>query len=124
MRSRFSTFGIFVARLLVGAMLFSQLANAGQACIQPVLSPVMAFFSADHAPDCAKRVNPNSCLQQSTATDQSIGDAGPTVLGMPNVVVLIIPREAAATSFLEFVEAILHRSADPPCSIRFCSFQL
>src|ERR1700704_6362806 len=92
MNNGFRRLSVALGRVLVGAMLFAQLVNAGQACVMPALSPVMAFANADHDSDCAKRVNPNSCLQQSTATDQSFGHAELPVLGMPNVVFLVVPR--------------------------------
>ena len=124
MISRFRHLSVALCRVLIGAMLFAQLVNAGQACVVPVLSPAMAFAQADHDSNCAKRVNPNSCLQQSTATDQSFSQAELPVLGMPNVVVLTLPREFIATTSYVVATTLPHRSADPPLSIRFCSFQL
>ena len=115
---------VALGRILVGVMLFAQLVNAGQACVMPALSPVMAFANADHHSDCAKRVNPNSCLQQSTATDQSVGQAELPVLGMPNVVVLNVPRALVAMPPYVVATVVPHRSTDPPSSIRFCSFQI
>jgi hypothetical protein len=112
-----------LGRVLIGAMLFAQLVNAGQACIMP-LSPAMAFANADHGSECAKRVNPNSCLQQSIATDQSFGHAELPVLGMPDVAVLVLPRGLVATPSYVVATVVPHRSTDPPPSIRFCSFQL
>ena len=114
---------VALGRVLIGVMLCAQLANAGQACIMPP-SPVMAFANADHDSDCAKRVNPNSCLQQSIATDQSFGHAELPVLGMPNVVALVLPRTFIATTSYVVATAVPHRSTDPPASIRFCSFQI
>ena len=124
MNNGFRRLSVALGRVLIGAMLFAQLVNAGQACVMPALSPVMAFANADHDSDCAKRVNPNSCLQQSTATDQSFGHAELPVLGMPDVVVLTLPRELVATTSYVVATAVPHRSTDPPLSIRFCSFQL
>ena len=124
MNSRFRRLSVALGRVLVGAMLFAQLVNAGEACVMPALSPVMAFADADHHSDCAKRVNPNSCLQQSIATDQSFGQAELPVLGMPNVVVLTLPRELVAQTSYIVATAVPHRSTDPPPSIRFCSFQI
>ena len=124
MSNGFRRLSLALGRVLVGVMLFAQLVNAGQACIMPALSPVMAFANADHDSDCAKRVNPNSCLQQSTATDQSFGQAELPVLGMPNVVVLTLPRVSVAAPSFVVATAVPHRSTDPPPSIRFCSFQI
>lgn len=123
MNIRFRRISIALGRVLVGVMLFAQLANAGQACVVPGLSPAMAF-AQDHDGDCARRVNPNSCLQQATATDQSFSHTELPVLGMPNVVVLTLPRALVATTSYIVATAIPHRSTDPPTSIRFCSFQL
>jgi len=124
MNGRFSRLSVALGRVLIGAMLFAQLVNAGQACVMPALSPAMAFANADQHGDCAQRVNPNSCLQQSTATDQSFSQAEFPVLGMPDVVVLTLPRELVATTSYVVATAVPHRSTDPPLSIRFCSFQL
>src|SRR5256885_13759415 len=109
---------VALGRVLIGVMLCAQLANAGQACIMPP-SPVMAFANADHDSDCAKRVNPNSCLQQSIATDQSFGDPEVPVLGLPDVVVLLLPRVVTAASSYVVAAHVPHRSTDPPRSIRF-----
>lgn len=120
----FRRLSVVLGRVLVGVMLFGHLVNAGQACVMSALSPVMAFANADHPIDCAKRVNPNSCLQQATANDQSVGHAEVPVLGMPNVAVLTLSRiSVSATSFV-VATVVPHRSTDPPPSIRFCSFQI
>lgn len=124
MNSRFRQLSVALGRVLIGAMLFAQMVNASQACVMPNLAPAMAFASADHHSDCAKRVNPNSCLQQSTATDQSFSDAELLSLGMPNVVFLILPRTFIATTSYIVATAVPHRSTDPPPAIRFCSFQI
>jgi hypothetical protein len=123
MNSGFRRLSVALGRVLIGAMLFAQLVNAGQACIMPP-SPLMAFVNADHDGECAKRVNLNSCLQQSIATDQSVGHAELPVLGMPDVAVLTLPRSLVATTSYIVAAVVLHRSTDPPPSIRFCSFQL
>jgi len=123
MNSRFRRLSVVLGRVLLGVMMFAQLVNAGEACVMPP-SPVMAFANADHDSDCAKRVNPNSCLQQSIATDQSVGHAELPVLGMPDVVVLILPHALIGTTSYIIATAVPQRSTDPPPSIRFCSFQL
>ena len=123
MNSRVRRRSVAFGRVVLGVMMFAQLVNAGQACVMPP-SPVMAFANADHDGDCAKRVNPNSCLQQSIATDQSFGQAELPVLVMPDVAVLTIPRTLVATTSYIIATAVPHRSTDPPPSIRFCSFQL
>ena len=120
---KFRRTSVAFARILLGVMLLAQLVNAGQACVMPP-SPVMAFAYADHDSDCAKRVNPNSCLQQSIATDQSFGPAELPVLGMPDVAVLTLPLEVVATASCLITSLVPHRSTDPPSSIRFCSFQI
>ena len=124
MNSRFRQLSVTLSRVLIGAMLFAQAVNAAQACVMPELSPAMAFAQSQHDIDCDNRVNPNSCLQQTTATDQSFSQAEVPVLGMPNVVVLTLPRELVATTSYVVATALPHRSTDPPLSFRFCSFQL
>lgn len=123
MNSRFRHLSVALCRVLIGAMLFAQSVNAGQACVVPALSPAMAFAQV-HDSDCANRVNPNSCLQQATATDQSFTQGELPALGMPNVVVLTLPRELVATTSYIVATTVPPRSTDPPRSIRFCSFQL
>lgn len=124
MVSSFRRLSIALGRLLIGAMLFAQLVNSAQACVMPELSPVVAFASTAHHGDCVNRVNPNSCLQQATATDQSPSHAELAVLGMPDVVVFTRPRATVTMTSFVVAIAIPHRSTDPPPSIRFCSFQL
>jgi hypothetical protein len=123
MNNGFRRLSVAFVRMLLGVMLLAQVVNAGQACVMPP-SPVMAFANADHDSDCAKRVNPNSCLQQSIAADQSFGQAELPVLAMPDVAVLTLPREVVATASFVITTAVPHRSTDPPPSIRFCSFQI
>lgn len=124
MNSRFRRLSVALGRILIGTMLFAQLVNSAEACVMPELSPAMAFANADHHGDCAKRVNPNSCLQQSTATDQSFSHAELPSLGMPSVVVLTLPRALIATTLYVVATSVPHRSTDPPPAIRFCSFQI
>jgi hypothetical protein len=124
MNSSFRRLSIALGRVLVGVMLFAQLVNAAQACVMAELSPVMAFGNTDHHSDCAKRVNPNSCLQQATATDQSFSHTELPVLGMPSVAGLTLPRAFIATTSYIVATAVPHRSTDPPPAIRFCSFQI
>ena len=124
MNSGFRRLSVTLGRVLIGTMLFAHLVNAGQACVMPALSPAMAFAEAAHNGNCAKRINPNSCLQQSTATDQSFSHAELALSGMPNVAAFTLPRASVATTPYIVAVAVPHRSTDPPPSIRFCSFQL
>lgn len=124
MNSRFRQLSVTLSRVLIGAMLFAQAVNAAQACVMPELSPAMAFAQSQHDIDCDNRVNPNSCLQQATATDQSSSQVEVAVLGMPDVVILTLPREFVAGLSFVFAATALPCSTDPPASIRFCSFQL
>lgn len=124
MNSRFRQLSVTLSRVLIGAMLFAQSVNAAQACVMPELSPAMAFAQAAHDMDCDNRVNANSCLQQATATDQSSSQVEIAVLGMPDVVILTLPREFEDSPSFVIAATALPCSTDPPASIRFCSFQL
>lgn len=120
---------IRAARLLVGALLFAQGLAIAQTCMEEA-RPAMAFQgsafegSAFEESDCHRPANPNDCLQQCTAGDQSSAYVQVVVADLPGLAVLTIPvasdhdiRPAPAILFLA-------HSPDPPSSIRFCSFQI
>jgi len=120
---------IRTARLLVGALLFAQGLAIAQTCMEEA-RPAMAFQgsafeeSAIEESDCHQPANPNDCLQQCTAGDQSSAYAQVFVAGLPGLAVLTVP--AATDHDVRPAAAILSLAhpPDPPPSIRFCSFQI
>ena len=109
------------ARLLAAALLFAQALTVAQACVEPDARPAMAFEELD----CHRPANPNNCLQQCTAGDQSSSYAQVVVAGMPGLAVLTVPvvRDHGTRPTTVPVDFLAH-SPDPPPSIRFCSFQI
>lgn len=115
---------IRAARLLVGALVFAQGLAIAQTCMEEA-RPVMAFEeSALEESDCHRPANPNDCLQQCTAGDQSSAYVQVIVAGPPGLPVLTVP--AASDRDIRPTPMILSlaHSPDPPPSIRFCSFQI
>ncbi len=110
---------IRAARLLVGALLFAQGLAIAQTCMEEA-RPAMAFEESD----CHRPANPNDCLQQCTAGDQSSAYVQIVIAGLPGLAVLTIP--VASDHDIRRAPAILSLAhpPDPPPSIRFCSFQI
>lgn len=110
---------IRAARLLVGALLFAQGLAIAQTCVEEA-RPAMAFEESD----CHRPANPNDCLQQCTAGDQSSAYVQIVVAGLPGLAVLTVP--GALDHGIRPAPTVLSlaHSPDPPPSIRFCSFQI
>lgn len=124
MRSGFRCLCVALCRVLVGALLFAQVISAAHACAGAAHSPTMAFAQADHEGDCTETDNANACLQECTADDQSTAQVQAGVAARPMLAVLILPRKAPATVSPLVAAEVIHRSTDPPLSIRFCSLTL
>jgi|tagenome__1003787_1003787.scaffolds.fasta_scaffold20619643_1 hypothetical protein len=125
MRKGLRRSAITLCRLLLGIIMFAQVVDAVQACIAPGMSPVMAFVQHTHNDHCNKRPNPNSCLQQSTASDQTFDHTETPVFAASSVAILTLPWDSDCA----IVGAILPvapspSAADPPTAIRFCTLQL
>jgi hypothetical protein len=110
--------------LLAGVLLFGQAVGISQACSTPSATPAMAFSDDMAGMDCANKVNPNACLQQCTAGDQSSSHVQIAVAEMPRLVVLTVATAFQSTASLSESVLSLAHSSGPPPSIRFCSFQL
>jgi hypothetical protein len=108
------------ARLLAAALLFAQALTVAQACVEADARPAMAFEESD----CHRPANPNDCLQQCTAGDQSSSYAQVVVAGMPGLAVLTVPVARDHGTRPDPTVLFLAHSPDPPTSIRFCSFQI
>ena len=105
-------------------LLFAQAVGIAQACNTSAASVAMAFSDDMADMDCAMKVNPNACLQQCTAGDQSTGHAQIAVAEMPRMMVITVVAELESTAPLAEFAVDLAHSSDPPPSIRFCSFQI
>jgi hypothetical protein len=104
-------------------LLFAQSLSSALPCQMPDQKPAMAFEDMSDM-DCAQKGNPNGCLQQYTAADQSAGHVQVGVAEMPRLSGLVVPV-AGCHAILRTAPAVcLAHSPDPPPSIRFCSFQI
>lgn len=122
----------WLARLMLGLVLFGQGVVAANACVTPDASAVHAFSSAAMADDMAmdschehedQMPNANACLSHCTQSDQ-IADQHVVSLAAPvSVAVQVLPQpEALATSFPKARFEPLAFNSDPPIPIRFCTF--
>ena len=104
-------------------LLFAQSLFAALPCAMAQPEPAMAFDDMADM-DCATKGNPNACLQQYTATDQSAGHVQIAVAEMPRTANLVVPiADCRLIMRNPLVDHFAH-SPDPPASIRFCSFQI
>lgn len=110
--------------LVAATLLFAQAIGAVHACAGAADSPAMAFAESHHEGGCTGTVNPNACLQQCTADEQSAAQVQVAIAEMPALAVLTVPATPDSRMRLSDAVIILARSPDPPASIRFCSFQL
>ena len=62
----------YLSRLLLGVMLFAQLAQAAQACATVDLKPGTAFSTEMMPEDCDPYLSNNNCLMQYVRGDQVI----------------------------------------------------
>ncbi len=113
-----------ICRFAAAAMLFAQAIGVAQACIEVAPSPIMAFAQSDHGGDCGKMTNRNACLQHCTAGDQSSAQVQVAVAAMPAIATLIVPFAPDPVADPAVILVSLAHCADPPSSIRFCSYQL
>jgi hypothetical protein len=84
----------------------------------------MAFDEDMAGMDCAQEGNPNACLQQCTANDQSTGQNQIFVAEIPQAGVLVVITLVDFTVRLSKSVINLGHPPGPPPSIRFCSFQI
>jgi hypothetical protein len=118
-----------LARLSIGLLLFAQAAAIAQACVGPEALPSMAFAEGPAAEchDAAPtnpHANPNACLKNCTAGDQSTAQVPAAFAAMPATAVLTVPAQLESALVIARAEACELHSPDPPPSLRFCSFQL
>src|SRR4051812_22138328 len=116
--------GTALCRFVLAVMVFAQVANASQSCVAPGMSPVMAFSQDQHDDHCHKGVNPNSCLQQANASDQSLDHAQTPVFAASSVAILVLLWDTDCAVAGAVLTAASSPTTDPPPLIRFCSLQL
>jgi hypothetical protein len=114
---------LLLSRFVILMLLFAQSLYAAQPCQMPAHEPAMAFTDMADM-DCGNMVTPNACLQHCTADDQSTGQAPVAVADVPVLPVLTVPIAIDPAAALPGSVILLAHSPDPPCAIRFCSFQL
>jgi hypothetical protein len=124
------TFKRLIAKTVVAAFMFAQLAVAAYAC--PAVggpASVIAAANADamHAamPGCDMRKsdgNPNLCLQHCQAGDQSVQTLSPIAVPAFAAVstwTILEPVLAQADPGITFISAWPHHATSPPPLIRF-----
>jgi hypothetical protein len=106
-------------RLLLILLLFAQAALVAHACELPV-APTAAFTSEESCHDTSLE-SANACLAHCLQSDQTIDSHSPVFLPP---VTTFRPVDAAWIELPPAVTMSPVRAADPPPSIRFCSFQI
>jgi hypothetical protein len=103
------------------AMLFAQIASAAVPCAAARDTPQMAYAQAH----CADMPSQNICLQQYVSGFQNSGFSQIPVADFPKIVVLVLAALPIERHFnpRDYWNC-LQSSADPPSTIRFCSFQI
>jgi phospholipase/lecithinase/hemolysin len=109
-----------LARVLIALAAFVQFMGVVQACADLEFKVSMAFQSQD----CHKPSNPNHCLQQCTAADQSSAVVQIALPGAMEVSVLQLPNLPAAGRSRIYAENGIPKAHDPPPTLRFCTFLL
>lgn len=117
----------WLARLMLGLVLFAQGVVAANACVAPAAGPVQAYFTAQQdseAIPCHEEEvsNANACLSHCTQSDQISGDQHGAPLAAPVSVVAWAstqPQEQHIRSAISSEHLVL--DTGPPIPIRFCS---
>jgi hypothetical protein len=110
-----------ICRTVVGAMLFAQTSIVVSACVLPEARPTMAFENDHHY---HKPVNPNQCLHQCTAVDQTAQHAEVAVPVASLTGVLALPHFDVRGVARRLRDTLIEADAGPPPPIRFCSLLL
>jgi hypothetical protein len=117
----------WLARLVLGLVLFAQGIVAANACVAPSASPVQAYaaVSDDEALPCheEERTNANACLTHCTQSDRISVDQHT----MPPAAPLGVIARVVSQPQIQRVRPVappesLSLNTGPPLSIRFCSF--
>ena len=120
----------WIARLMLGLVLFAQGVLAANACdiLGGNVSQAFAVAAADeHAAPCHEEPasNANACLDHCTQGDRvNVAQVTPVFVA-PSVVVLVLDVPAVTSLAPAYLAAArVNIESDPPASIRFCSFQI
>jgi len=123
MRTRFGR--AWIARMMLGVLLFTQAALAGAACSMPERSPARAISGPQSMP-ChqaePEERNANLCLADCLSFDQSSATPQMPALASPPAPVLVVPSVDLATTHVIAVLRALPRPPAPPPRILFQSF--
>lgn len=111
-----------VSHVMLGVLLYSQLAIAVQACIVPAMSPAMAFDAEPASKPC-HGINGNLCLAQSLQSDQTVNSNPPLTMNAPSSVTLVTDLVVAPLPRRQGPRALLVAyHPDPPICIQLCRF--
>lgn len=124
----------WLARLMLGLVLFAQGVVAANACIAPNAGPTQAYVigqndngtqRTDEAAPCHEEEipNANACLTHCTQSDQISADQQPVWAAAPiTVASLQVPVAQDRHNRLTEVPERLVLNTGPPLTILFCSF--
>lgn len=120
----------WIARLMLGLVLFAQGVVASYACDVTRSSATQAFATqtAEHGEmPCHDEVvsNANACLDHCTQGDRISVDQVTHLFAVPEIAVLVValPVQTAAKPAWLAASRVATDSG-PPANIRFCSFQI
>lgn len=105
---------------MIAVAAFVQFMGVAQACADLEFKASMVLQSQD----CHKPSNPNHCLQQCTAADQSSAVVQIALPGAMEVAVLQLPKLPPAGGSRIYAESDIPKAHDPPPILRFCSLLL
>lgn len=117
----------WLARLMLGLVLFAQGVVAANACVVPGASPAQAYVAAadDESMPCHEEEAPNAnaCLTHCTQSDQISADQHEAPIAAP-VSVIAWASNLPPTQIIHVFTSPGHLVLDtgPPIPIRFCSF--
>jgi hypothetical protein len=118
----------WLARLMLGLVLFAQGIVAANACVAPTASPAQAYSMAqtdDEAMPCHEEEIPNSnaCLSHCTQSDQISVDQHHIPVAAPvSVIAWASSQPQAQHISFSFSPEHLALDTGPPIPIRFCTF--
>ena len=113
----------WLARLMLGLVLFTQGMAGASACLTANASPAQAYAVNEPAMPChdATQANANVCLQQCTQADQINIDQH-ILVAAPVAVPVLTLAPPATPSLRSTYASYIAPNSGPPLTIRFCSF--
>lgn len=117
---------LWLARLMLGLVLFAQGIVAASACLVPAASPVHAFAVTQHDDEAApchdeEIPNANACLSHCTQSDQISADQHSVPIAAPASVIAWASIQPQTQSIRLFSHERPAPGSEPPIPIRFCS---